>query len=314
MARAAGSIRARSSGPLGAGNRARPGHDVRMMTRSALILAVASLVLAACGPDNAGPSSGPATPAVTASPDTSGSPSPGPGSSQAASPAPQASAVGLAFVNALAGGDMAAAEAMEDPTMRGAAPAAALTQLWSQFEGQFGAFTDVGAVTVESAAPFVNATVTAYFANATVPLIVTVDAEGRVAGLHLGAPGPAASPPGDSGATPDGCLPHSDTVRRRLRPPGRLHRDRGHRGQRAMGAAGHALDAEGEWAVPGRGARGGIGSPGPRRDDRAERTLARPGLGPGVERHRRAPVRQADQGPRDRNWRRRSTRSPFARR
>ena len=29
-----------------------------------------------------------------------------------------------------------------------------------------------------------------------------VDAEGRVAGFHLGAPGPAASPPGDSRATP----------------------------------------------------------------------------------------------------------------
>ena len=170
-----------------------------MVIRSLLVLAVASLVLAACGSGNASPSSGSATPAVPATPDASASPSAGPGSSQAASPA---ATVGLAFVSALAGGDMAAAEAMEDATMRGAAPAAALTQLWSQLEGQFGAFTGVGDVAVKDAAPFVNATVTAYFANATVPLIVTVDAEGHVAGFHLGAPGPAASPPGGSSATP----------------------------------------------------------------------------------------------------------------
>ena len=86
--------------------------------------------------------------------------------------------------------------------MRGAAPAAALTQLWSQLEGQFGAYTGVGDVAVKDAAPFVNATVTTYFANATVPLIVTVDAKGLVAGLHLGEPGPAASPPGGSSAAP----------------------------------------------------------------------------------------------------------------
>ena len=108
----------------------------------------------------------------------------------------------LAFVNALAGGDMTAAEAMEDATMRAAAPAAALTQLWSQIEGQFGTFTGIGDIAIADAAPFVNATVTGNFANATVPLIVTVDAEGRVAGLHLGAPGPAAPPPGGSSTTP----------------------------------------------------------------------------------------------------------------
>jgi hypothetical protein len=170
-----------------------------MVVRSALILAVASLVLAACGSGAAGPSAGSATSAVPASPDASASPSAGPGSTQPTSPA---SAVGLAFVHALAEGDMAAAEAMEDATMRGAAPAAALTQLWSQLEGQFGAFAGVGDTAIKEAAPFVNATVTTYFANATVPLIVTVDAEGHVAGFHLGAPGPAASPPGGSSATP----------------------------------------------------------------------------------------------------------------
>ncbi len=91
--------------------------------------------------------------------------------------------------------------------MRGAAPAAALTQLWGQLEGQFGAFTGLGDVAVKDAAPFVNATVTTYFANATVPLIVTVDAEGHVAGLHLGEPGPAASPPGGADAAPSAASP-----------------------------------------------------------------------------------------------------------
>jgi uncharacterized protein len=170
-----------------------------MVIRSSLLLAVASLVLASCGSSATDPSSASAAPVVPESPDTSASASPEPSPSQAASPAAD---VGIAFVTALAEGDMAGAEAMEDATMRGAAPAAALTQLWGQLEGQFGAFAAVGDVTVEDADPFMNATVTAYFANATVPLIVTVDAKGRVAGLHLGAAGPAATPPGGSRATP----------------------------------------------------------------------------------------------------------------
>ena len=174
-------------------------HHDRMVIRNSLLLAVASLALASCGSGTADPSSGSATPAVTGSPGASASPSPAPVSSQATSPA---AAIGLAFVRALAGGDTTAAEAMEDATMRSAAPAAALAQLWDQLEGQFGAFGGVGDVSIKDAAPFVNATVTAYFANATVPLIVTVDDEGRVAGFHLGAPGPAASPPGGSSATP----------------------------------------------------------------------------------------------------------------
>ena len=218
-----------------------------MVIRNTLFLAVASLVLAACGPGAGGPSSGSATPAVPGSPDASASPSPGPGSPQATSPA---AAAGLAFVNALASGDTAAAEAMEDATMRGAAPAAALTELWNQLEGQFGAFSGVGDVAVKDAAPFVNATVTTYFANATVPLIVTVDAEGLVAGFHLGAPGPAASPPGGSSATPAAPSPTPARVGRRVREARRLHRDRGHRGQRAVGAAGHLSMPTGSGPFP----------------------------------------------------------------
>jgi uncharacterized protein len=113
----------------------------------------------------------------------------------------EAAAIALAFVDALASGATDKAEAMEAATVRNAAPAAALGQLWSQLQGKFGAFAATGEVTVASAAPFENATITAYFANATVPLIVTIDVDGNVAGLHLGQPGPAASPPGGPGGS-----------------------------------------------------------------------------------------------------------------
>ena len=49
-------------------------------------------------------------------------------------------------------------------------------------------------MTTSAQDPYTNATVQASFANATLPLIVTVDAAGRVAGLHTGAP--TAAPPG----------------------------------------------------------------------------------------------------------------------
>lgn len=108
-------------------------------------------------------------------------------------PAGDAAAIGLAFLDALARGDVAAAAVMEDATMRAAAPAASLAQLWQQLVNQFGAFGSLGNVVTEVAGRYTNATVQAAFANATVPLIVTVSADGLVAGLHLGAPVPAGS-------------------------------------------------------------------------------------------------------------------------
>jgi dienelactone hydrolase len=74
--------------------------------------------------------------------------------------------------------------------MRGAAPGATLDQLWQQLIAQYGAFGGLGDAQVAPAAPYMNATVQARFADATVPLIVTVGADGRVAGLHLGTPVP----------------------------------------------------------------------------------------------------------------------------
>ena len=147
-------------------------------------LFIVALGLAACA--NGGTSPTPAPPA--------GSDSPTPAGTGA-----DAAAIGRAFVEALAKGDTGAAEAVEDATMRTAAPAAALAQLWGQIEGQFGTFTGIDGVETATAGQFVNATVSTSFASATVPLIVTVDAAGHVAGLHLGQPVPHGSgSPGSS--------------------------------------------------------------------------------------------------------------------
>ena len=117
-----------------------------------------------------------------------------------------AATIGRQFVESLASGDTAAAEALEDQTMRAAAPAEALGQLWGQIEGQFGPFERIAGVETAEQAPFVVATVSTEFADATVPLLVTVDGQGRVAGFHLGQPEPGASPagsPASAEAVPD---------------------------------------------------------------------------------------------------------------
>jgi len=120
--------------------------------------------------------------------------------------------VGRAFIDALSRGDFSGAQATEDEAMRAAAPAAALGQLWQQFEAQFGAFERLGAVGTTAQAPYTIATVETVFANAALALNVTVDGAGRVAGLHVGkvtsaSPGPSASPaayvnPGSFSETP----------------------------------------------------------------------------------------------------------------
>ena len=124
--------------------------------------------------------------------------------SAATSSAAAESAVAIArdFLDALARGDTTAAEALEDATMRQAAPAAALSTLWSQLEAQFGAFGAFGAAESAAAAPYTNVTVQASFANAIVPLIVTVTTEGLIAGLHLGNPAPIGSPGSPSSSAP----------------------------------------------------------------------------------------------------------------
>jgi hypothetical protein len=157
-------------------------------TRTVLALVTtAAIVASACAPGE--PSSSATLP----------SPSGAPTESSGAG-APDPAAIGRAFIEALAGGDLAAAESMEDVTMRAAAPAAALGVLWAQIEGQFGTFAGIGEVTTTVNDPYTTAIVSARFANTTVPLLVAVSAEGEVAGLHLGQPGPAESAPGSSPA------------------------------------------------------------------------------------------------------------------
>ena len=176
-----------------------------MLRRLMLGLAI-SAVFAACGTTSSMPSPS-ATPG-SPSPDTTPSPAPSAPSAPTAAPSltggGDPASIGRAFISLLSGAQAATATDMEDAAMRAAAPAAKLDQLWQTFVGQFGAFMSIGSVTTAVQPPYTNVTVETEFANATVALVVTVDADGRVAGLHVGqvtgpasggtSPGPAASP------------------------------------------------------------------------------------------------------------------------
>ncbi len=147
------------------------------MVRRMMLIALVSLGLVGCGA-GASPSSDVSSPGAS------------PLGGEAGDPA----AVGRAFVDAIAGGDTAAAEALEDDTMRAAAPAASLDQLWQQLVGQFGAFQRLGATETLAQAPYTLVTIEGMFENANLPLLVTVDSDGRVAGFHLGEPSAPGSP------------------------------------------------------------------------------------------------------------------------
>ena len=159
------------------------------MIRRVLVVSLVALGLLGCASvaSTPPPSSMPTEGAATPSP---AMPSPAPTGPAGGDPA----AIGHAFIDALARGDTAAAEAMEDDAMRAAAPAAALAQLWEQLVTQFGAFEGLGDVETTEQPPYTIATVQATFANASVPLLVTVAGDGRVAGLHLGTPATSPSP------------------------------------------------------------------------------------------------------------------------
>ena len=144
------------------------------------VVALVSAFVAGCASGSPTPSPSPSAPGVSPAP----SPDSTPGGPEA---------VAIEFLEALAAGDLPAAEAMEDDTMRAAAPAATLGTLWGQLESQFGAFDSLGGSATADAAPYANVTIQAAFASSVVPLIVTVTSDGRVAGLHLGAPVPVSS-------------------------------------------------------------------------------------------------------------------------
>ncbi len=152
------------------------------MFRCLIVALVAASVLAGCGPvtpSPAAPSGAPVTP------NTSGG---------------DPAAIGRAFVGALSRGDDATAEAMEDATMRAAAPAATLGQLWAQFITQFGALQNIGGVTTTAQAPYTIAAVETTFANSTVTLTVAISSAGRVSGLHIAKVAASSSAPVSSPA------------------------------------------------------------------------------------------------------------------
>ena len=155
------------------------------MVRIVVLTLAALISVAACSPSSsASPSGAPTSNAPTAS---------GGGV--------DAAEIGRQYVEALAAGDAGTAVELGDPAMQSAAPAAVLEQLWRDIQVEFGAYDGIVGVETAEEAPYVTATVTASFANATVPLLVAVDKDGRVAGFRLGEPeyatsssAPAASP------------------------------------------------------------------------------------------------------------------------
>jgi fermentation-respiration switch protein FrsA (DUF1100 family) len=165
------------------------GHESR---RLMLPILIGSLLLAGCSG-----SAGSPTPSATgsvAAPSPTVTPGAGaasPGSTGLDEPA---ASTARSYVDALARGDTTAAAALEDDTMRSAAPAAQLATLWNQIVAQFGVCQGMGEIQTTPNPPYVVAVIDTSFANAVVPLQVTVDASGRVAGLHLGTPTTQASP------------------------------------------------------------------------------------------------------------------------
>ena len=163
------------------------------------LIVLVPLLLAACGSGTANTSPAPASasPAVaTAQP---AGPSGGAASLSAPSSGDPAS-IGRSFIAALARGDDASAEAMEDATMRAAAPGATLGKLWAQFTAQYGAFGAIGTVTTTAQAPYTIAAVETSFANSTVTLTVAISTDGQVSGLHVAAVVPSSSAPSASPA------------------------------------------------------------------------------------------------------------------
>ncbi len=95
-----------------------------------------------------------------------------------------------ALVQLLAMGDFAAAEGRFDPTMKQALPEEKLREVWTQVEGQAGAFQEITGVRAEKQAGYEVALVTARFGSTLLDLKVVYDADGLVAGLFF-APSPA---------------------------------------------------------------------------------------------------------------------------
>lgn len=140
----------------------------RRLLLVALILSLIALpMLAACSSSKPAATATPtATPTPTASPDPA--------------------AIAQSFLEAIASGNYTSAEAMEDPIMASAAPAAALAQIAQGLVAQYGAYQSLGAPTLAAPPPQATVTIPATFAFAVLDLNVAVSPEGKVVGLHVG--------------------------------------------------------------------------------------------------------------------------------
>src|SRR5579872_2781788 len=104
-----------------------------------------------------------------------------PGAAADASP----TRIATTFVSRLATGDFAGAETYLDPTMKSAAPEAALRQIWQSLIAQLGALQRLTGSSQQAAGHFQNVTLSYIFAHATADLVITVDQSGEIAGFHV---------------------------------------------------------------------------------------------------------------------------------
>ncbi|WP_297921011.1 alpha/beta fold hydrolase [Metallibacterium sp.] len=123
---------------------------------------------------------------------------PAPASSIAAAPDARAA---LATLDALAAGRWAAATHGFDAAMRQGLSPEKLRQLWQQLQQQNGAYLGHGAaVAAPAPTPYHSVLVPLRFSRATLGLLLSYDARGALAGLHIVPVAPSAAAPQPTGA------------------------------------------------------------------------------------------------------------------
>ena len=130
-----------------------------------------------------------------------------------------------AFINQLVQGDFTAATSSFTDTMKNAAPPDKLKQIWQQLTDQLGAFKQqLDAKTVDQSG-MTSVYVTCEFANSTVDLQVTFNAQLQISGFHVAAAGTGSATP----------VPYN--------PPAYVNSNSFHEVDVTVGS--------GEWALPG---------------------------------------------------------------
>ena len=150
-----------------------------------------------------------------------------PGATTPTTPAAASDVVSLAqtFINQLVQGDFSGATSRFTDTMKSAAPADKLQQIWQQLTTQLGAFKQQTQAKAVVQSGITSVYVTCEFANSTVDLQVTFNAQLQISGFHVAAAG-------SGSATP---LPYT--------PPAYVRSDSFHEVEVTVGS--------GQWALPG---------------------------------------------------------------